>query len=64
MAVGVSDDDTPNLSTQRTRGFQLMLMPDDGVATRGDSWYIAVATDRPGLAQKLKQIGPISLHSL
>ena len=40
-----------------------MLMPDDDVATRGDSWYIAVATDRPGLAQKLKQIGPISLHS-
>ena len=64
MAVGVSDDDTPNLSTQRTRGLQLMLMPDDGVATSGDSWYIAVATDRPGLAQKLKQIGPISLHSL
>ena len=35
-------------------------MPDDDVANRGDSWYIAVATDQSGLAQKLKQIGRIS----
>ena len=35
-------------------------MPDDDVATSDDSWYIAVATDQPGLAQKLKQIGRIS----
>ena len=40
-----------------------MLMPDDDIATRGDSWFSALATDQPGLAQKLKQIVRFSLHS-